>query len=187
MIKFVKKQKEYTEYEAMRALFVELKKYNKRIDIIDTNSLIPILKGNNVVIERFVINRSLFGKDRFRMYLKIGAKAKMPDKVRLARQFIDKSTFMNGNLKITGGLLGKSGQKQFGKSKSGGGPKPYVSSENYLNYQIEKESTKLLGETILYDKNERLLVLEFSSISNAIQALDILPFGLNYKLYLLDS
>jgi hypothetical protein len=29
--------------------------------------------------------------------------------------------------------------------------------------------------------------LEFRSIENAVRALDILPFGINYKLYLLDS
>jgi DNA polymerase III gamma/tau subunit len=46
---------------------------------------------------------------------------------------------------------------------------------------------ELLGDAIVYDKKSRTLVLEFDSIRDAIQALNILPFGLNYKIYLLDA
>ena len=82
MIKF--RQKEFTEYDAMRSLYVKLMRYSDRnkFGVIDTSALIPVLRGNNVVIERFVISTSMFGKDKYRMYLKIGAKAKLPDEVR---------------------------------------------------------------------------------------------------------
>ena len=76
------RQKEFREYDAMRTLYVELQRRSSGKDkfgIIDTSALIPILKGNNIVVERFVINTSTFGKDTYRMYLKIGAKAKLPD------------------------------------------------------------------------------------------------------------
>ena len=63
MIKF--RQKDFSEYDAMRSLYVELLKKSDRnkFKVIDTSALIPILKGNNIVIERFVINTSLFGRD----------------------------------------------------------------------------------------------------------------------------
>ena len=59
MIKF--RQKIFSEYDAMRSLYVELMKDpmgKKKYGVIDTNTLIPILRGNNVVIERFVISTS---------------------------------------------------------------------------------------------------------------------------------
>ena len=53
MINF--KQKEFTEYPQMRLLYNELMRqsnYNRRLfPIIDTSALIPILRGNNIVIE----------------------------------------------------------------------------------------------------------------------------------------
>lgn len=71
MIKF--RQKEFTEYDAMRSLYVKLMRYSDRnkFGVIDTSALIPVLRGNNVVIERFVISTSMFGKDKYRMYLKL--------------------------------------------------------------------------------------------------------------------
>ena len=84
MIKF--REKNFSEYDAMRSLYVELMKNargNKdRYTIIDSSALIPVLRGNNVVIERFVISTSFLHSDKYRMYLKVGAKAKMPDEVR---------------------------------------------------------------------------------------------------------
>jgi hypothetical protein len=91
------REKEFSEYDAMRSLYVELNKYNKKVELIDKSALIPVLKGNNVVIERFVISTNFFGKDRYRMYLKIGAKAKMPDSVRLPHKSYDRKI---GNISL---------------------------------------------------------------------------------------
>lgn len=201
MIKF--RQKQFTEYDAMRSLYVELMKRTKndrqKFPIIDTSALIPILKGNNIVIERFVISSSLFGRDKFRMYLKIGAKAKMPDEVRLTGVYYDKR-LGNLSLNIQSGIFaGKQDsnkgktfsetprQKIFGKGKGGGGNKPNIAAEFSPSINITKEVHKLLGEAVKYDKKSRSLVLEFDSIDDAIQALNILPFGINYKIYLLDT
>lgn len=213
MIKF--RQKQFTEYDAMRSLYVELMKRTKndrqKFPIIDTSALIPILKGNNIVIERFVISSSLFGRDKFRMYLKIGAKAKMPDEVRLTGVYYDKR-LGNLSLNIQSGIFagkqdsnngggvgngkGQQGktfsetprQKIFGKGKGGGGNnKPNITAEFSPSINITKEVHKLLGEAVKYDKKSRSLVLEFDSIDDAIQALNILPFGINYKIYLLDT
>ena len=66
MIKF--KQKTYSkESDVMRALYVSLQRERKRVEVIDSSSLIAVLKGNNIVIERFVLFTPTFGKDRFRM------------------------------------------------------------------------------------------------------------------------
>ena len=219
MIKF--RQKQFTEYDAMRSLYVELMRRTKndrqKFPIIDASALIPILKGNNVVIERFVISSSLFGRDKFRMYLKIGAKAKMPDEVRLTGVYYDKklgSLSLNiesgifagkpaggdrgegdGRAGAAGGAAGARGgaktfsetprQKIFGKG--GGGNNPNITAKFSPSINITKEVHKLLGEAVKYDKKSRSLVLEFDSIDDAIQALNILPFGINYKIYLLDT
>lgn len=218
MIKF--RQKQFTEYDAMRSLYVELMRRTKndrqKFPIIDASALIPILKGNNVVIERFVISSSLFGRDKFRMYLKIGAKAKMPDEVRLTGVYYDKklgsfslniqsgifagkqdSGSSRGGGAGAGGAAGAGGgaktfsetprQKIFGKGKGGGGNNPNITAEFSPSINITKEVHKLLGEAVKYDKKSRSLVLEFDSIDDAIQALNILPFGINYKIYLLDT
>ena len=84
MIQF--KQKTFSEYDAMKSLYEEMKKFgfDRRLKgIINSSSLIPVLKGNNIVIERFVISTSFGRSDKYRMYIKVGAKAKMPDEVRL--------------------------------------------------------------------------------------------------------
>lgn len=185
MIKF--RQKEFSEYDAMRELYVELMKRSdkNKFPIIDTSALIPILKGNNIVIERFVISTSIFGTDKYRMYLKIGAKAKLPDEVRLSGRVYDKR-LLNVQVKLKGGYLKKQfsdKEKLFGK----GGPADQIQTELSPNLNLSTPVTKLLGEAIKYDKKSRSLVLEFSSINDAINALNILPFGLNYKIYLLDS
>lgn len=182
MIKF--RQKEFSEYDAMRELYVELMKRSdkNKFPTIDTSALIPILKGNNIVIERFVISTSIFGTDKYRMYLKIGAKAKLPDEVRLSGRVYDKR-LLNVQVRLRGGL-----NKQFSdKEKLFGGPADQIQTELSPNLNLSTPVTKLLGEAIRYDKKSRSLVLEFSSINDAINALNILPFGLNYKIYLLDS
>lgn len=206
MIKF--RQKEFSEYDAMRSLYVELMKlpeYRGRVSIIDSSMLIPILRGNNIVIERFVISTSMFSKDRYRMYLKIGAKAKMPDDVRLPGRTYERTIgdlrvkFENGikfpNNNNQQGQQRQSNfssilsQRNFGKNRgnnnnNNGGK--YISSSLSPNLSLSYEVTELLGDAIKYDKAERSLVLEFNSIRDAIYALNILPFGIGYKLYLLS-
>lgn len=235
------RQKEFTEYDAIRSLYVRLMERSRndrnRFPVIPTSSLIPILKGNNIVIERFVISTSIFGKDVYRMYLKIGARAKMPDEVRLPGKYYDKK-LLNSSITFEGGLFGKSpkpdsnaiseavangiknamgGEKSFSENEriklfsknknrnkgggggggnngnnnnnGGGGGNRYMSAKVTpgdsvdIRYQVKE----LLGEAIKYDKRERSLVLEFPDIDSAIDALNILPFGLNYKIYLLDA
>ena len=184
------RQKEFTEYDAMRSLYVELLKRSdkNKFKVIDTSALIPILKGNNIVIERFVINTSLFGKDKYRMYIRIGAKAKLPDEVRLPGTVYDKK-LLNLRVSMKGGLSNNQNQqKTFSKGKknnNGGGD--FIQTELTPNFDLGIERNKLLGDAIKYDKKSRLLVLEFSTIWDAINALNILPFGLNYSIYLLDS
>lgn len=223
MIKF--RQKEFTEYDAMRSLYVKLMRYSdkNKFGVIDTSALIPILRGNNIVIERFVISTSLFGKDKYRMYLKIGAKAKMPDEVRLPGKVYDKRL---GNMQVNfqygemppqqqnnygekdndtarlGDTNGPRKDKRFsnfpgsilegeerlfsGNNKKKG-PPPYVSSSFSPFINLSYEVQELLGDAVKYDKKSRSLVLEFNSIDDAINALNILPFGLGYKIYLLND
>ena len=191
MIKF--KQKTYSkESDAMRALYVALQRERKRVEVIDSSSLIAVLKGNNIVIERFVLFTPTFGKDRFRMYLKIGAKAKMPDNVKLAESYLKSDQLFETQLKLEGGLERR---KLFSKNKNNNnnnqnqqGPGNFAKAGiDFGKLGVYKTKENRIGEAILYDIKSRSLVLEFGSIENAVRALDILPFGINYKLYLLDS
>lgn len=215
MINF--KQKEFAEFDQMRYLYTKLMRrtnYDRRkFPIIDASALVPILKGNNIVIERFVLSSSNFGKDKYRMYLKIGAKAKMPDDVRLPSYYHTETLGkMSLNMKNNVASWGspkeeafseteespglrvklfdkpykknqKGGQQQQGGGGGGGG---YISSNFSPSYNITREVQSLLGEVVLYDKKSRTLVLEFETVEQAIDALDILPFGINYTIYLLN-
>ena len=178
------KQKEYSEYDAMRSLYVALMhpETRLRVEVISRNEMIPVLKGNSVVIEKFTITTALFNKDRYRMYLKIGAKAKLPDNIRLTSKYEDKRI---GTVKL--GFNSESKYKSFSDKPKEQKPKSFFRAEAPLNVDISYKTKKILGEAVLYDKNSRSLVLEVSSIHDAIQALNILPFGINYKLYLLDD
>lgn len=250
MIQF--KQKEFSEYDAMRQLYVAMDKLglirNRVVGVIDQSALIPILKGNNVVIEKFTQATRIFGKDRYRMYLKIGAKAKMPDEVRLP-QLTQRKSLGSLQLGLNYGIMpdnnggggnnnnnnnqqnnnqkppqigagpqqnqggnnqnnNNQNQNQQGKNKKNkkkgkrfsdtslitfrqkefGGPPPVVNvsfkpNVDFLNYEINS----LLADAIKYDKRDRSLVLEVSSVDDAIKALNLLPFGLGYKVYLLNS
>jgi hypothetical protein len=73
-------------------------------------------------------------------------------------------------------------QKDFGK----GGPPPAIKGSFSPRINISYEIRELLGDAVKYDKASRSLVLEFSDIENAIRALNILPFGIDYKIYLLS-
>src|SRR5574344_1032693 len=218
------KQKEYSEYDAMRSLYVEMMRYadgdrRKQPQIINQSALLPILKGNNIVIEKFVISTSFFGKDKYRMYLKIGAKAKLPDQVRLTGEYRAEN-LGNLSLKITN-TEDKKKQKNGGNSydddsssfksnrnnnnqrnnnfrnnnNSGNRNQRNYSERIKLfgisatfqpNISLERQVLRLKGEVVSYDKAERRLVLDFTSISDAIASLNVLPFGINYKVYLLD-
>lgn len=224
------KRKVFSEYDAMRSLYVELMKYSDRskFGIIDSSALIPILRGNNIVIEKFVISTSFFGRDKYRMYLKIGAKAKMPDEVRLPQRVYDKRL---GNMQVNfqKGLFDDKPQNQknnwdnkknynnnnkeglnteaptndrFNKKQKNhseivfrekifGGNKdkqfPVVNASFSPQINISYQVKELIGDAVKYDKKSRSLVLEFSTIQDAIRALNILPFGLGYKIYLLNA
>lgn len=182
------KQKNYSkEADAMKAFYEVLKRERKRVEVIDSNSLIPVLKGNNIVIERFVIFSPTFGKDRYRMYLKVGAKAKMPENLVLAGQYVKRDNIFNTSIKFEGGLKRRKLFSKKGNNNNNNDPGNFARAGIELGrFEIGKDTTKRLGETIMYDVKSRSVVLEFPSIENAVRALDILPFGLNYKMYLLD-
>ena len=194
MIQF--RQKTFSECDAMRALYVELLKRGdkNKWKVIDKNSLIPVLRGNNVVIERFVISTSFAHRDRYRLYLKIGAKAKLPDEVRLPERVYDKR-LGNASINFNMGLFAPSSkdnqvQKQKNmsivfKQKEFKGAPPTISASVSPNVNLTYEVRELLGEAVKYDKKERSLVLEFKTIDDAIRALNILPCGINYNIFLL--
>lgn len=189
MIEF--RQKFFSEYDAMKSLYEELKRYTRQnrsfnFGLIDSSALIPILKGNNIVIERFVISTSFGKKDKYRMYLKIGAKAKLPDEVRLPSY--DKRKSVAGlKFRLGAGIPKK---KYFSATleqrEFKGGPGNAIDSGLEVYPDLSYTSKELKGETLKYDKAERSIVLEFPDIRSAVEALNILPFGLNYKVYLLD-
>jgi hypothetical protein len=189
------KEKTYSEFEAMRTLYTELGRAGLlrggMYDIINTSQLIPILKGNNVVIEKFVISTSLFGKDKYRMYLKIGAKAKLPDEVRLpSRTNIERLGHISFNFKNNvGGGGNNNNQQGNGKKNKNNGQRNFGEIGGRYDYSadIQLEVKTLLGEAIKYDKKARELILEFDSVQDAIRALNILPFGIRYKTYLLET
>jgi hypothetical protein len=183
------RQKEFREYDAMRTLYVELQKRasgKDKFPIIDTSALIPILKGNNIVVERFVINTSMFGKDKFRMYIKIGAKAKLPDEVRLHGRPYDQR-LINVRASLKGDNFKPKEFSEKRQSLFSDKRGPTFQSEISPAVGLSVERTRLLGDAVKYDKAARLLVLDFHTIEDAIYALNILPFGLNYKIYLLNS
>lgn len=223
MINF--RQKNFSEYDAMRTLYVELMKRTNgdrnKFPTINSSALIPILRGNNIVIERFVISTSFFHKDKYRMYLKIGAKAKLPDDVRLTPKVYDRR-LGNISLSFNKRIFSNTDRvKLFSKNKNrnggnnhqqqqGGGFNNYGQNNNnngnnnnnnngekkggeFINssfspdFNLKYQVQELLGDAIKYDKPSRSLVLEFPNIDSAIDALNVLPFGLNYKIYLLDS
>lgn len=200
MIEF--RQKVFSEYDAMKSLYNELMRkdspWRYKIRVIDTSSLLPVLRGNNVVIERFVISTQAFKHDKYRMYLKVGAKAKMPEGVRLpgrntSKKLWDTSIKLSGSAKFfqKNNSETEFREKLFDNNKknnnnNNGGGGDINSGIDFGRVSIEREMTIPRGETLEYDKKERSIVLEFESIPDAVAALNILPFGLNYNMYLLD-
>ena len=129
------------------------------------------------------------------MYLKIGAKAKLPDEVRLP-SYEKRNSVLGLKFKLGAGIPKKKyfsevipEQKEFGgknKNNNGGGGGNAIESGLELHPDLSYTTNELKGDTLKYDKRERSLVLEFPDIRSAVEALNILPFGLNYKIYLLD-
>lgn len=205
------RQKEFTEYDAMKAFHNELCRLTdrNRFPIITKSDLPSVLKGNNVVIEKFVIASPFFGRDVYRMYIRVGLKAKMPDAIKLTDKQYDKRlgdfqvNFKSGNyLAYSTNNIFKNNnsqqrnyseiQKEFGKKNNNNNPgwTPQLTSEFHpdrdsmsISYLVKET----LGEAIVNDKVTRTVVLEFKSIHDAIRVLNVLPFGLNYKIYLLDA
>ena len=195
MIEF--RQKLFSEYDAMRSLYVELMKYSDRnkFKLINSSQLLPTLKGNSVVIERFVISTAFGHRDRYRMYIKVGAKAKMPDEIRLPEHVYDKR-LLNIKISLKNKLFSEEEvlkYKLFNNNRNrnrngngGGGDNGGASFSSDLPFDLSIPVRELLGEALKYDKTSRSLVLEFSSIQDAIKAINILPFGLKYQIYLLE-
>lgn len=210
MIQF--RQKQFTEYDAMKSLYETIMRLTggdraHRFPIINKSGLISVLRGNNIVVEKFTISTSLFGKEKYRMYIKIGAKAKLPDEVRLPKVKVYEQKLCDLNLGFGGSINPKERlnslienrqgeiQKQFGGGKGnnnnggggGGQGKGLLSFGGNNRFFLTKEINDYLAKAIKYSKTERSLVLELSNIEDAIKALNILPFGLNYTIYLLDA
>lgn len=217
MIKF--KEKTYSEYDAMRQLYVEMSKRYKSYDgkigfkVISPSYLPGILKGNSVVIEKFVILSRVIGSDKYRMYIKLGSKIKLPDDFKLPSISDDYV-----NLGVVKGTLGSgsifkgSNQKSQGNQSSSDSDEDEEDDDNdnsnnwrrkgkrYSNKKnnsgsgfkyetsrgVSVSSNKPLGTTVLYDKNSRSLVLEFNSIRDAVESLNYLPLGLSYDLYIVS-
>lgn len=179
MIKY--REKTYSEYDAMRELYNELNKYNydeKKFEVISKSYLPGILRGNSVVVEKFTSVTKVFGRDRYRMYIRVGTKAKMPDEVRMPKTYYDEN-LAGISLNIDKGTISTSMDRSYSsKNKNNGGPS--------LKFTIQNTVSKLLGDAIVYNKKDRLLVLELDTVRDAVQALNVLPFGLGYKIYLLD-
>ena len=202
------KRKEFSEYENMRVLYNEIQRnfyLKNKIRMIDPSALPSILRGNNVVIEKFSIITSLFNKDRYVMYLKMGAKVKLPDKIRLDGDNVKENIgnmsikFKSGIPKFNSGssekkfsdtyetrIFFESGGKDNGKKKKKGDG-GLINAEFTPYENLSYDYTRLIGRVVKYNKIERSLVLEFDSKMDALKALDILPFGLDYNLYLLNS
>ena len=195
MIKF--KEKTYSEYDAMRQLYVEMSKRYKSYDgklgfkVISPSYLPGILKGNNVVIEKFVILSRMIGSDKYRMYIKLGSKVKIPDDFKLPSVGDDYI-----NLGVVKGTLGSGSlfkgrnnqQSQSNQSGDDSDDEDEEDNDNSNNWRrgISISSNKPLGTTVLYDKNSRSLVLEFNSIKDAVESLNYLPLGLSYDLYIVS-
>jgi len=241
------RQKEFTEYDAMKAFYNELCRLTdrNRFPICTKSELFSILKGNNVVIEKFVIASPFFGRDVYRMYIRVGLKAKMPEAIKLTDKQYDKRlgdfqlNFKSGNYFGSHGFTmekrdgnsttsvgyrvnnqGGNNNNQKGNNNQGGNNKSKQKNHSDIEYSKglleqrefgggnipgwtptftsefhpDRDSMSIsylvketLGEAIVNDKETRTVVLEFKSIQDAIRVLNVLPFGLNYKIYLLDA
>lgn len=184
MIKF--REKTYSEFDAMRELYNELNRYNyddKKFEVIGKSYLPGILRGNSVVVEKFTSTTKVFGRDRYRMYIRVGTKAKMPDEVRMPKTYYDEN-LAGVSLNISGDI--NANVTSIDQTPNSGNNGKKKGDGAGLKFTIQNTVSKLLGDAIVYNKKDRLLVLELDTVRDAVQALNVLPFGLGYKVYLLD-
>lgn len=186
------KEKQYTEYENTRLLYNELTRYgedrNMRVEIINRSQLIPVLKGDCVVVEKFVISTSFFGKDKYRMYIKIGARTPLPEAIKLDSQSgyekVGKLTFKIN----TGDDNNNNNNNNKNNKKNNKGKNFSVLSGKYdYSVDLQRDTRNPYGEVIKYDKKSRELIIECDSVRDAVYCLKILPFGFHYKRFLLDQ
>ena len=133
------------------------------------------------------------------MYLKIGAKAKMPDEIKLPNKVYDER-LLGMQINFNGAFGSKNNNNEpqqrnnsdttegtivFRQKEFKGGPPPTITTNINPYINITHEVEDMIGDAVEYDKKSRSLVLEHNSIQDAIKALNILPFGINYKIYLL--
>lgn len=220
MIEF--REKFYSEADAMRELYLKLQERQRTRKppilkgIIQLEDLPSVLRGNNVVIEKFVLVRSFLGKDKYRVFLKMGSKVKLPKTVALPSKSYDKSIGkvslgytdakigspfynqqqqqqqqqkqkLNSETEKESIVWGKLEERIY-KDKGGGGGASiggirFEPSGMNLNY-TKKEP---LGDVVKYSQKDRSLVIESKSVDNILDSLNVLPFGLNYNIYLLDA
>ena len=121
------------------------------------------------------------------MYLRFGSKVKLPDNFELS-DFRYETKSLLGGTKLSVGIGGGNNNNQGNKNNNKKNKKfSLVGPEiNSLSFALNRDVKVKSGEVVHYDKSNRIAVLEFNNIDNAIRSLNILPLGLNYKLYLLD-
>ena len=182
MIKF--REKLYSEYDAMRSLYNTLNSRNARFDVISESALPAVMRGNNVVIEKFMISTNLFGRDKYRTYIKLGSRLKLPTSIRLPKYYENKRIGGLGLSVLYGGGSGNSKKKGSGGSDN----KDQQNQQNQQGASVGLEITngRSVAESLKYDKSSGTLILESNSIDDAVNALNILPFGISYKVFLLQ-
>lgn len=176
MIKF--REKLYSEYDAMKSLYNTLKSRNAKFEVISDDALPAVLRGNNIVIEKFMISTSYFGRDKYRTYIKLGSRLKLPTSVRLPKYYENKRV---GGLGLNI-LLPKPGSDQSQSNQQGQQSK----KNKGASMSLDITTAKVPADTLKYDKSSGTLILESDSIQDAVNALNILPFGISYKVFILQ-
>lgn len=187
MIQF--RERDFSEHDAMNYFYDQLMRSGgdrNKWKIIDSSALIPILKGNNIVITKFTIVSDILGREKYRMHIRIGAKARLPEDVRLP-----KGPGYDKRIGSVGIKFNNPGLKSFSdnnNNKKGGGGGDFGSMSFSPNIEISRHvNGEELGKAISYDKTTRELVMEYKSVYDAIKSLNILPFGFGYRIYILDT
>lgn len=181
------REKKFTEYDAMISLYKSLKSKDAKFEVIKDSALPAVLRGNNIVIEKFVISPRTFGRDQYRTYIRLGSKLKLPTTgIRFPKYYENKRIGGLGLLVSRGGAEGSVARVIEDKS-SGKKTTEYSKPDNNSSqYSLELSSSKSAANVLTYDKNSGSLVLESPSIDDAVRALNILPFGIGYKVFILQ-
>ena len=206
MIEF--REKFYSEADATRELYLKLQERQRTRrppilkGIVQLEDLPSVLRGNNVVIEKFVISRTFFGRDTYRMFLKMGSKVKLPKEVMFPSKVYN-NRLGTVSLGFTDASIGKINsekefseigqtiptspkEKLFGNGGGGGGKVGGVLFKP-AELDINVPTRDFTGEVVKYSQKDRSLVVETKTIDDSLECLNILPFGLNYNIYLLDA